>query len=71
MESTPRRRTEAEPSPKSPGPDNSHGANACCIVSYDMPEHAATMKLKVLTSVFSENAVRPFGVALTLAKKLY
>jgi hypothetical protein len=37
----------------------------------DMPEHGMVAKLKVLTSGFSENAVRPFGVALTLAKKLY
>jgi hypothetical protein len=28
-------------------------------------------KVKVLTSGFAENAVRPFGVALTFAKKLY
>ena len=41
------------------------------VINYDMPEHGAAMKLKVLTSVISENAVRSFGVAFTLAKKLY
>lgn len=41
------------------------------VINYDMPEHGGAMKLKVLTSVISENAVRSFGVALTLAKKLY
>jgi hypothetical protein len=45
--------------------------NIGAVLGYDMPEHGMVAKVKVLTSGFAENAVRPFGVALTFAKKLY
>jgi hypothetical protein len=41
------------------------------IISYDMPELAATIKFKALTTVFSENAVLARGFVVTVARKLY
>jgi hypothetical protein len=40
------------------------------VIAYDMPELAASMKFKVLTSVFSENAIRSTGAAFGFIRKL-
>lgn len=39
------------------------------VVNYDMPEHASSLKLKALTSAFSENTVYSWGVAFGWVKK--
>jgi len=36
-----------------------------------MPEHAASMKFKVLASVIAENTVMAHGFVFTIAKKFW
>ena len=41
------------------------------VLAYDMPEYGASVKIKGLTTVITENTVRSYGVSLGFFKKLY
>ena len=41
------------------------------VLAYDMPEQLASMKIKALKTIITENAVPSWGVALTVVKKLW
>jgi hypothetical protein len=41
------------------------------VVAFDLPEHATSVKVKALTSVINDNAVKSSGISVSFITKLY